>query len=255
VQLVNKNILISGASSGIGKELARQLAVSGNRLFLLARRELLLIELIQSLTPHPLGHKYYVCDVSNRSEVEHVCRKILAERIVMDVLVLNAGVGGGFVGLNMDLDLMRYQFDVNFWGVVYPLAWLLPGMAERKSGLVAVMGSLAGYRGLPRSAPYSASKAALRNLVESLRIDLYDSGVTFSLISPGFVKTPMTDHNSFPMPFMVSVEKAADIIIHGLEKEKTEIHFPYRLSWLIKALRWMPDNWYAFLFKRRNLSV
>jgi short-subunit dehydrogenase len=255
VHIVNKNILISGASSGIGEELAMQLAAKGNRLFLLARRESLLSDLLQKLTAHPLGHRYYVCDVSDRSQVQEVCGRILAEQISMDILILNAGVGGGFAGLNMDLDSMRYQFDVNFWGVVYPLAWLLPGMAERKSGLVAVMSSLAGYRGLPGSAPYSASKAALRNLVESLRIDLYDSGLRFSLISPGFVKTPMTDRNAFPMPFMVSVEKAAQVIIRGLEKEKTEIHFPYRLSFLVKALRWMPDSWYAFLLKKRTISV
>lgn len=254
VLLSGKNILISGASSGIGQELAKQLAAKGNRLFLMARRQDLLHDLVQQLAPHAQGHRYYLCDVSHRSQVQEVCRRILDETSELDLLILNAGVGGGFDSLHMDVDNMRYQFDVNFWGVVYPLANLLPGMAARRTGQVAVMSSLAGYRGLPRSAPYSASKAALRNLTESLRIDLQQAGITFSLISPGFVKTPMTDLNDFYMPFMMTVDKAGRIIIRGLEKQKTEIHFPYRLSLLVKAARWLPDRWYARLFKITTFS-
>lgn len=252
--LSGKNILISGASSGIGQELAKQLAAKGNRLFLMARRLDMLHDLVQQLAPHAQGHRYYRCDVSNRAQVQEVCRRILGETQELDLLILNAGVGGGFDSLHMDVDNMRYQFEVNFWGVVYPLADLLPAMAARRTGQVAVMSSLAGYRGLPRSAPYSASKAALRNLTESLRIDLQQAGITFSLISPGFVKTPMTDLNDFYMPFMMTVDKAVRIIIRGLEKQKTEIHFPYRLSLLVKAARWLPDRWYARIFNSTTFS-
>lgn len=241
----NKNILITGASSGIGRELAMQLAKQGNRLFLVSRRTALLEGLANTMPNHSLGHKFFSCDVTQSDQWAAVHEYFFEQAIRPDVLILNAGIGGGFNAAQINMVDMRRQVEVNFWGVVQPLSLFLPEMIKHREGLVAVMGSLAGYRGLPNSAPYSISKAALAILVECLRIDLYKSGIHFTLISPGFVKTPMTDLNRFPMPFLMPVEKAARIIIRGLEKKKTEIHFPYRLSLLVKAAQWLPNKWYA----------
>jgi len=255
MKLQNQTIVITGASSGIGRALARQLAQAGNRIVLVARRLALLQELQATLAPHPAGHVIEVCDVADRQQVEACCARILAQGLAVRVLILNAGTGSGFDARRMNLDAMHQQMEVNFWGVAYMLQGLLPSLLEAGEGLVAVTGSLAAYRGMPGSAIYSASKAALSRLVESLRIDLYDSGVHFSLLSPGFVKTAMTDKNQYRMPFLMSAEKAAAIIIRGMEKNKTEIHFPYRLSLLCKASQFLPDRLYARLMHPRKKTV
>ncbi|MBC8182269.1 SDR family NAD(P)-dependent oxidoreductase [candidate division KSB1 bacterium] len=252
MKLQNKTILITGASTGIGKELAIQLAEKDNRLVLIARRENLLQQLIESLPKHPDGHLHFPCDVSDLKSVQKICTNLIKQAIIFDVLILNAGIGGGFDVSNIDIKNFRKIFDINLFGTIYFLKHLLPPMIERQTGLVSAVSSLAGYRGMPKSAPYSTSKAALSTLMESLRIDLWNSGVKVSLISPGFVKTPMTDLNDYYMPFMIPVEKAAKIIIKGLEKEKTEIHFPYRLSLLVKLFKLLPNNFYAKMMQGRK---
>jgi short-subunit dehydrogenase len=252
MMLNNKTVLITGASSGIGCELAQQLGARGCRLVLIARRKALLEKVAGMLPTHALGHRVYPCDVADESAVKSACRKMIEERIEPDVLILNAGLSGGFSAREMDLEAIHYQFNVNFFGAVTFMKFLLPGMIERGTGLVAAMGSLAGYRGMPKSATYSASKAALANFIESMRIDLLHSGVKFVQISPGFVRTPMTDKNRFFMPFMISVERAVRIIIRGLEKEKPEIHFPYRMSLLAKVGRHLPYNVYAKMMQNRK---
>ncbi|MBN2355588.1 SDR family NAD(P)-dependent oxidoreductase [candidate division KSB1 bacterium] len=252
MKLKNLNILITGASTGIGSELSRQLAVRGCRLILIARREELLQQLCEEIGTTMRQHQYYVCDVADEKEVQLVCRKIIDSGVSLDVLILNAGVGGGFKARDIDIENFHRQFDVNFWGAVYFLQHLLPAMLKRRKGIVAVTSSLASYRGMPNSAPYSASKAALDRLLESLRVDLWRSGLQFTLISPGFVETPMTAKNKFPMPFMISVQKAVRIIIRGLERGRTKIRFPIPMVILSIIGCWLPDTWWAFLMHNRK---
>jgi len=252
LKLEYKTILITGASTGIGRELAFQLAEKNNRLVLIARREQLLQQLTASLPEHSEKHLYFPCDVSDFEAIQSISKSLKKQSIVFDVLIFNAGIGGGFDVINIDTKSFQKIFDVNFVSNIYFLKHLLPLMIERQSGIVAAVSSLAGYRGMPRSAPYSASKAALSILMESLRIDLWNSGVKVSLISPGFVKTPLTDKNNYYMPFIIPVEKAATIIINGLEKEKTEIHFPYRFSLLAKLGKLLPNNFYAKIMQGRK---
>lgn len=249
MKLENKTILITGASSGIGSELARQLARRHNRLILVARRETLLQQLLSKLPEGEQRHLHFSCDVSDLSQVRDVCDFLLRSDVLIDVLILNAGVGGGFNAEDIDLDLFRSQVEVNFFGAVYFVKFLLPSFIKQRGGLVAVTGSLAGYRGVPNAAPYSASKAALMAFIESLRIDVRRFGIHCTLISPGFVKSPMTDKNDYVMPFIMPVDKAARIIVRGLERQKNEIHFPLVMSVAAKIARVFPAGFYARLMQ------
>ncbi len=251
MKLEGKTVLITGASSGIGRELAVQLAAKNNRLLLVARREERLQELIQSL-PDKQDHRFYVCDVSAREQVESVCRRITGEGMVIDVLFLNAGVSGKFLADDIDMDMFRNIFEINFFGAVYFVKCLLPEMLRRNAGTIAVVSSLAGYRGMPKSAPYAASKAALSNFIESLRIDLWKTGIKCVLISPGFVVSEMTAKNRFTMPFMMATDKAVRRIIRGLEKGQPEIYFPLRISVLSKISKLLPYNLYARIMQNRR---
>ncbi len=255
MKLENKTILITGASSGIGSELARQLARRRNRLILIARRQELLQQLVQQLPQGEQQHLLFSCDVADAQQVKDVCEWLTSSSVQIDVLLLNAGVGEGFDARNIDLDTFRHQVDVNFFGVVYFVKYLLPQFIERGGGVIAATGSLAGYRGVPNAAPYSASKAALMNFIESLRIDVRRYNIQCTLISPGFVKTPMTDKNDYVMPFIMSTEKAARIIIRGLQRGRSEIHFPLRLSLCAKVARLFPNRFYAWVMQDSRKKI
>lgn len=247
--LEQKTILITGASSGIGSQVARQLARKRNRLILIARREVLLQQLLSQLPEGEQRHLHFSCDVSDLSQVRDVCEFLLRSGVAVDVLILNAGVGLGFNAEDINLDSFRTQVEVNFFGAVYFVKFLLPQFIERRSGLIAVTGSLAGYRGVPNAAPYSASKSALMAFIESLRIDVRRFGIHCTLISPGFVKSPMTDKNDYIMPFIIPGDKAARIIVRGLERKKNEIRFPFRMSLLVRCARFIPAGFYAWLMQ------
>ncbi len=247
----NKTILITGASSGIGRELAVQLAQKGNRLILVARREDRLLELVKSL-PNLDQHLFFPCDVSDEKAVQHVCESLLEEGTEIDLLLMNAGMSFGFNVNDINLDHFHHEFKVNYFHTLYFLKYLLPGMIERKRGTIAAVTSLAAYRGMPESAPYCSSKAALYNLMESLRIDLWRTGVKCVIISPGFVKSEITDRNTFQMPFLMDTDKAAARIIRGLEKGKLEIHFPYRMSMFGKFIKLLPHGVYTRLMQGKR---
>ncbi len=249
MKLNNKTILITGASSGIGYELAIQLAAT-NRLVLIARREELLTDLINKLPKR--DHLHFKCDVGDYESVKNIFQILTDQKVQIDVAILNAGISISFDPFNMSIERIQQVININFFGVINVIERLLPGMRQKNEGLIAATGSLAGYRGMPTAAPYSASKSAMATFLESLRIDYLKTGVKFTLISPGFVLTPMTAHKNKFMPFLMTPEKAAQIIIRGLEKEKTEIHFPYSLSLIAKLGRLIPDRIYARLMHGRH---
>lgn len=246
MRLVDKTILITGASSGIGHELARSLARQ-NRMVLLARRTDLLKTLQSQLPSRQEPHLIFPCDVGNQEQVLQVFQTLKEQNIVIDAAILNAGLTHRFQAANMSLPKIKQTFDVNFFGVVYFVEQLLPTMLTRKQGLIAATGSLAGYRGMPSAAAYSASKSALAVFLEGLRVDLIRSGIQFTLISPGFVDTPMIQAKRLPGFIVISTKQAVRIIVKGLEKGKTEIHFPYRLSLPAKIAKLIPDKLFARL--------
>ena len=239
---------VTGASSGIGRELALQLASKNIKVFASARRTDKL-KILSSLNDniYPIS-----MDVSQINDVRKKTNFFLEDDNLPDLIILNAGLSKLFT---IDKIEESYQeivrsMDVNYFGVINCLAVLLPSMIKRKRGHIAVMASVAGYRGLPNSLAYSPTKAALINLVEILRTELTPIGITVSVINPGFVDTDATRINKFRMPKMVSVEYAAEKILRDLKKLKYEVAFPFGFTFFIKFLRILPNSLYFFIIRR-----
>ena len=237
-----ERVWITGASMGIGEALALRLARDGAEVVASARSADRLADLAKRadgrIVPWPL-------DITDAVAVGAAVAGIEAERGPIDVAVLNAGTHQPVSAAEFTADGLRRLIELNLFGTAACLEALMPRMIARGRGRIAVVASVAGYRGLPTSAYYGATKAALINLAESLRFDLARAGVTMQLIDPGFVKTPLTDRNEFPMPFLISAELAADRIASGLRSRRFEIAFPRRFVWMLKLLRCLP---YALYF-------
>lgn len=252
MHFADKTVLLTGASSGIGAELARELAARGSRLILLGRRKKVLEAMAADLPAAQGSHLAVTIDLANPADIERLGDELVKSSITPELLILNAGISSGFSAQAIDMEKIEELFQVNFFSVVKLIQLFLPGMVKRKSGWIAVTSSLAGYRGMPGSADYAASKAALSVFAESMRLDLWQSGIGVTVISPGFVRTPMTAKHQFYMPFLLDSAQAARIILRGLQREKLEIHFPYRLSILAKASRLLSSRFYAALMHDRR---
>lgn len=236
---------VTGASSGIGRELVLQLAQAGVTVAASARSADKLGEL-ERVQP---GIKSYPLDVTDAAAVARTCTEINAQLGSIDLVVLNAAVWQPMGAKDFDCEAAIQVGNVNYNGVVWPLSVVMPQMMKRRSGQIALVGSVAGFRGLPKSVTYAPSKAALINLTETLKTDLEDYGVKISIINPGFVDTPMTRINTFPMPFMVTAPDAAARMITGLKAGRYEIGFPWPTFRMMKLFRKMPNQLY-FLITR-----
>lgn len=233
-----RNILITGAGSGLGAALARRYAAPGVRLALIGRNAVRLAEVEADCVARGATVERASIDVTERAAL---AAWIAAsdEAMPFDLVIANAGISGGTSGLGESNDQSRLIFAINLDGVLNTIDPILPRMRRRGAGAVALMSSLASFRGLPGAPAYGASKAAVRVLGEALRGDYLPSGVVVSVICPGFVTTPMTARNRFHMPFLMDAERAADIIVRGLARGKGRIAFPgpmYALVRLIAAL-------------------
>ncbi len=246
MELKNKSILITGASSGIGYELAKYLAKGKNRLFLLARRKNVLDELAEKLKNSGSNIFTFKCDVSKKEEVKQAFEIIKNKTDKIDIAILNSGTSCRMEAVNFNSDLGKNIFDVNVMGMIYCIEELLPDFLKNKSGMIVGVSSLADSRGFPRSAFYTASKAAASKMLESLRVELSPLNIKILTVKPGFVKTSMTDKNEFYMPFLMDVKKAAKKIIKGIKKEKKIIQFPFPIVLGSKIIKIIPN----FLFDR-----
>ncbi len=239
-----KTVWITGGGSGIGRELALQLATHGWQVVVSGRTQEKLDEVCSAA---PAGTVTAIaCDVTDLSAV----RKAAQEIGQIDLAVFNAGVFEPFDGKKFDAEGVLKTMNVNYAGAVNGIDAVLPGMRERGAGHIALVASVAGYRGMPLAAPYSASKAAMISLCESLKFDFDKIGIRTTVVTPGFVKTPLTEKNEFPMPFLVDVEDAGRIIREGLEAGKFEITFPKRLSYALKFMRMLPYKLYFPLMRK-----
>lgn len=189
-------------------------------------------------------------DVTDRAAMQALVEHV--EESIGPVALAFLNVGTYFPDSEEDFggDGFRKTFAVNVDGTINLIGPLVRAMKQRGRGQIAVNSSVAGYGGLPRSIAYSASKSALIAMCESLKFDLDKLGITIQLVSPGFVKTPLTDKNDFPMPFLIDVDEAGRRILKGFEQGGFEIAFPRRMAWLLKAVNMLPYSWYFWLVSK-----
>ena len=245
MNLKNKLVVLTGASSGIGYSLAKLLANEGCNLALLARRKNILDVLVNSLEfPHQKIITYK-CDVADYEEVKSVFSDIKKQLGKIDIVILNSGVSGRTEIKNFSAEAGREIINTNLFGIINCVDQVLKDFIERKEGMIVGVSSLADVRGFPKSGFYNASKSAASILLESLRIELKPFNVKVITVRPGFVRTPMTDKNEFHMPLMMNADKAAKIFLEGIKKEKHIIQFPFMIVLSTKLIQWMP----AFLFE------
>lgn len=237
----NRVALITGASSGIGQALARQLAAAGCRVGLLARRGSLLQALAEEISVAGGTAAWISADVSQREQVLASARDLAGKLGPIDLLIANAGMGSPTRLTPFNTEEQEQVIRVNFLGVIYAIEAVLPGMLERGRGHLAAVSSLAAYKGLPGEAAYCASKAALHSYLEALRIQLRGKGVTVTTLCPGFVATPMTADHPFKMPWLLSADEAARRILLALKRRQKVVDFPWQLALLMKLARWVPD--------------
>jgi short-subunit dehydrogenase len=231
--------VITGASSGLGEALARELHLRGWKVGLIARRTDQLKALADSLGE---GATYSPADVSDAEATVSAVRQIEQSLGPCTLMIANAGIGTYTSSKNWETSEITQVFKVNTLGVIHAIGAVIPQMVERGSGHVAVVSSVAGYRGLPGFGAYSASKAAVSNFFEALRGELIPRGIAVTSIHPGYVETPLTDTNNFSMPFIIPAEKAARIMANGLEKRKKEINYPWQMANMMRLARVLP-NW------------
>lgn len=248
----NKTVMITGASSGIGKGLALEIAARGGRLGLLARREAVLNELVEEIRAQNGTAMAVGADVRDASAVRVAADKIRAELGPIDVMIANAGIGTTGHASQLNPDQVAEVININVLGSVNSVAAVAPEMIERKSGQLVAISSLAAYRGLAKSAAYSASKAAMSSFFESLRIDLRNSGVTVTIIYPGFIKTPLTAGRNAKMPYLMELDDAVKKIVNAIEKGKRSYAFPWQLATIVRSGLVMPAAMYDWIAERNS---
>ncbi len=235
----DKVIWITGASTGIGKSLAIKFSKNGWKVAISARRAEILDDISrqnENIFPFPL-------DVTNKEECKKVFLEVKNKLQNIDICVFSTGTWDPKKEKDIDIDQIENVMKVNFFGTLNSIKSVEKYFKDSGKGHISIVSSIAGYRGLPNSTGYGPSKSALNNLAESLYFDFKKYGVRISLISPGFIKTPMTDKNDFKMPFLKTSEYAADKIYHGLVNTNVfEIHFPKQLTLILKFLKILP-NW------------
>jgi NAD(P)-dependent dehydrogenase (short-subunit alcohol dehydrogenase family) len=192
-------------------------------------------------------------DVTDAGSLATAAARIGEELGPIDVAVLAAGYWKQMDPSHWDTELFDRHLQVNLTGMSNAIAALLPAMLARRSGVIAGISSVAGYRGLAGAEAYGATKAGQINLLESLRVHVAKTGVRVTTICPGFVRTELTAGNSFPMPFMIEADEAARSICDGLARERTEIIFPARMAVLMKVARFVPDRLWTAIWKRTSL--
>ena len=248
---MSKNIWITGASSGIGKALAIKFAKEGWQVAASARRE----NLLQDLNKSNSNIHSFPLDVKDELNTKKVFQNIIEKLQSIDICVFCTGIHDPEAERKLSSEKIREIMETNFFGTLNCIMAVNNFFREKKSGHISIVSSVAGYRGLPAASGYCASKSALTSLAESLYFDFKRDNIRVSLVSPGFIKTPMTDKNKFAMPLIKSAEFAAEKIFIGLTKKNAfEIHFPIIFTMMMKLLKIMP-NWLYFLLVKKGMKT
>jgi len=240
-----RRVWLVGASSGIGLATAAELHARGAKVYVSARNASALDEFVA----HRASAASFPLDVCDRAQVRLVADAILAEG-PLDLVVYCAGHFRAQSVGDLDLDeLLRHQ-EVNYLGALHVVHAVMPSLLREGRGHLSLLGSVAGYRGLPRSLGYGPTKAALIHLAQSLYLELHPCGIGVSIVNPGFVDTPLTAQNRFPMPAMISPAEAARRMLRGWSAGRFEIHFPARFTWPMKLLSLLPFRVYQALVRK-----
>jgi len=248
---MSQKVWITGASSGIGKALAIKFANKGWQVAASARRE----NLLQDLNNTNSNIHSFPLDVKDEAKAKKVFESIIEKFQTVDICVFCTGIHDPESEKKLSGEKIREIMETNFFGTLNCIMAVNTYFREKKSGHISIVSSVAGYRGLPAASGYCASKSALTSLAESLYFDFKRHNVRVSLISPGFIQTPMTDKNKFPMPMIKSPEFAAEKMFIGLTKKNAfEIHFPLTFTMIMKLLKIMP-NWLYFLLIKKGMKT
>ncbi len=248
-------IVITGASSGLGRELAIQYGAKGFQLCLIARRE----DKLNTLK-NQIGSKceVYAGDVTNRNEIERIASEFISRYGPPDIVIANAGISlGTYAAARQSNDELNEVMKTNFFGMIYTCQAFIDSMALAGSGTLVGISSLAGLRGIPGSSAYSSSKAAAISYLESLRVELRNSGVRVLTVCPGYIRTPMTDVNTFKMPFLMDVESAARSLIGAVDRKKSSHVMPWQMALVGFILRRLPNwiyDWFASRAPRKPIT-
>jgi short-subunit dehydrogenase len=241
VAFANQVAVVTGASSGIGWALAKELARQQCRVGLVARRRDRLEALAAEIRGSGGTAAWAEADVGDRQRLLAAVDRLRQELGPVDLLIANAGVGAPTFLEPINIAQIEETFRVNLLGVVYSLEAVLPEMLRRGRGHVAAVSSLAAYKGLPGESAYCASKAAVNAYLEGLRIQLRNHGIAVTTLCPGFVKTPMTGVMHNPMPWMIDADDAARRMVRALRQRRKVYNFPWQTALLMRVTRWMPD--------------
>lgn len=242
-----KVVFLTGASSGIGEGIALALSKRGAVLGLFARRKALLDDLSDRCRDAGGTARVFAGDVTDEEAVSQAADDLRSEFGRIDILIANAGIGGN------DEETRNYRpasvkkvIDINLLGAVNAVHAVVPQMVERGEGQIVAISSLAGFRGLPKSAAYSASKAGMTAFFESVRLDVQHKGVSVTIIQPGFIKTPLTSGRANKMPFLMELDDAVPYFLRAIENRKKFAAFPWQLATVVRAGKFMP----AWLYDR-----
>ena len=248
----NRVALVTGASSGIGRGLAVELARRGTAVGLLARRGEVLDEIVNEIEAAGGRALALPADVTDAIAVRDASEKLSSKFGPIDVLFANAGVGATTHAKDLDAKQVASVVDVNVIGVVNSVTAVIPEMVQRGQGQLVAISSLAAYRGLPKSAAYCASKAAVSAFFESLRLDLHGSGVDVTIIHPGFIKTPLTADRQAKLPWLMELSDAVNKILEATEARKKSYAFPWQLATVVRAGMIMPNFMYDWIARRNS---
>ena len=241
-----KKIWITGASSGIGEASARKFAKEGWKVIISARR----VELLEKLSTDENIFSYPL-DVTDSVKAKEVFKKIIEDHGQVDLCIFSSGTYERKSEKELDVQNIRHVIEVNFLGVINCVSAVEKYYKDKNNGHIAIVSSPVGYRGLPKSSGYTPSKAALNNFTQGIYFDFKKFNVKVSLITPGFIKTALTDKNEFKMPFLKSTDYAAEEIYNGLVKKNSfEIIFPLPIKIIYKLIQILPNKLYNYLISK-----
>jgi len=247
-----KVVMVTGASSGIGRGVAVELSRRGAKLGLVARRTEMLQEIVSEFESRGGKALAVPGDVQDALAVRAAADRFREQLGHIDVLIANAGIGSTNDSAELRASEVAGVINVNVIGAANSVAAVVPEMVARGRGQLVVISSLAAYRGLPKSAAYCASKAAVSAFFESLRLDLQPRGIAVTIIHPGFIKTPLTAGRHAQMPFLMELDVAVEKILRAIEKKKKSYAFPWQLASVVRAGMIMPTSMYDWISRRNS---